>query len=299
MLFRSRLSTVCMLSCLLAVAGGPCSLTAGHSPARHGVRSRPLGLRTFSPHGSALGLCTSVMVNSQEAPTWAGVSLRQPAAFNFDNTGSWPAWLTQFEDYAYAFGLCQAPPDVQVRTLLYCMGPEARVLLDTFGLNATYLNDYDTVVKRFLEHFVHPLNEVYESSRFHKRVQQPGESVDSYYAELCKLVKWCNYPSPDVEERLVRDRFVVGLCDGRPSDQLCRNAKLSLKDAWTQARQAEDAEKEKTARGSESGQLTVNVDTTKSHRGPTHQRKTMKRSDDTSAVPSRGDIDSGSCSYCG
>lgn len=72
---------------------------------------------------------------------------------------------------------------------------------------------YNAVVARFTVHFVHPAYELYESSRFHKRIRQPDESVDAYYAELCKLVKHCNYPSAVIEEQLVRDKFVVGLRD--------------------------------------------------------------------------------------
>lgn len=44
-----------------------------------------------------------------------------------------------------------------------------------------------------------------------------------------------------MEERQVRDRFVVG----QLSDMLCRNTKLTLKDAWTQVCQSEDADKER------------------------------------------------------
>lgn len=34
-----------------------------------------------------------------------------------------------------------------------------------------------------------PVNEVYESSRFHRRVQLPDESVDGFYVELTLLAK--------------------------------------------------------------------------------------------------------------
>lgn len=37
------------------------------------------------------------------------------------------------------------------------------------------------------------------------------------------MVKRCNYASPEVEERLVRDHFVVGLLDRDLSDKLCRS----------------------------------------------------------------------------
>ncbi|XP_077527609.1 uncharacterized protein LOC144138979 [Haemaphysalis longicornis] len=210
------------------------------------------------------------MADEQQTPEckWLGISLRQPDAFDFNNAASRPTWKTRYEDYAAVSGVCHASAEVQVRSLLYCMGPESRPLLDTFSLSADELLSYETVVKRFTEHFVHPANELYDSSRFHKRTQEPGESVDAYYAELCRLVKRCNYPSVQVEERLVRDRFVVGLRDARLSEQLCRNSKLSLKEAWTQARQWEDAEKEKTAKGTVGGFSPVELDAAKAHKAP-------------------------------
>ncbi|XP_077553293.1 uncharacterized protein LOC144168100 [Haemaphysalis longicornis] len=210
------------------------------------------------------------MADEQQTPEckWLGISLRQPDAFDFNNAASWPTWKTRYEDYAAVSGVCHASAEVQVRSLLYCMGPESRHLLDTFSLSADELLSYKTVVKRFTEHFVHPANELYESSRFHKRTQERGESVDAYYAELCTLVKRCSYLSVQVEERLVRDRFVVGLRDARLSEQFCRNSKLSLKEAWTQARQWEDAEKEKTAKGTVGGFPPVELDAAKAHKAP-------------------------------
>ncbi|XP_037529171.1 uncharacterized protein LOC119406504 [Rhipicephalus sanguineus] len=180
-----------------------------------------------------------------EPPKLYGVNLQPPAPFDFANPATWSTWLSRYEDFTAVSGLTKASEDVQVRSLLYCMGPEARPLLETLSLDAESLASYQVVAARFTEHFVHPANELYESSRFHRRVQLPGESVDAYYAELCRMAKRCNYQSAAVEERLVRDRFVVGLRDSRLSDQLCRNAKLTLKEAWTQARQSEDADKEK------------------------------------------------------
>ncbi|XP_075740610.1 uncharacterized protein LOC119165085 [Rhipicephalus microplus] len=180
------------------------------------------------------------------APKKLSLNLQQPAPFDFVNPGTWPAWLSRYEDYAVVSGLTQASGDMQVRSLLYCMGPEARPLLETFSLDTASHASFQAVAASFTDHFVHPANELYESSRFHRRVQLPDESVDAYYAELCRMVKRCNYPSAEVEQRLVRDRFVVGLRDSRLSHQLYRNAKLTLKEAWMQARQSEDADKEKT-----------------------------------------------------
>lgn len=231
---------------------------------------------------------------------WLGISLRHPDAFDFTNAASWPTWKTRYEDYAVVSGVCHASAEVQVRSLLYCMGPESRPLLDTFSLSAEELLSYETVVRRFTQQFVHPANELYESSRFHKRTQESGESVDAYYAELCRLVKpmalvkRCNYPSTQIEERLVRDRFVVGLRDARLSDQLCRNYKLTLKNAWTQARQWEDADKEKAAKGIAEGSTPVQLDAAKFRKAP---RRSDARQRD---VPPRMERSGcANCSFCG
>lgn len=69
------------------------------------------------------------------------------------------------------------------------------------------------VKKAFLDRFGHPLNELYESTRFHRRVQQPGKTSDAFFTALRTLVKRCKYTSPEVEERLVRDSSLVGLVD--------------------------------------------------------------------------------------
>lgn len=98
---------------------------------------------------------------------WVGVNLRQPDAFDFCNAWSWPTWRRRYVDYAAVSGLLEASPDIQVCSLLYCMGPEARPLLDTLLLDAESLASFEAVVARLSEHFVHPANELYESSRFH------------------------------------------------------------------------------------------------------------------------------------
>lgn len=57
------------------------------------------------------------------------------------------------------------------------------------------------------------------------------------------MVKRCNYQSAAVKEKLIHDRLVVGLRNSCLLDQLCQNVNLTLKEAWTQAHQSEDADK--------------------------------------------------------
>ncbi|XP_037515575.1 uncharacterized protein LOC119392011 [Rhipicephalus sanguineus] len=172
-----------------------------------------------------------------------------------------------YEDFAAVSGLTEASEDVQLL-------PPASLSLRAPG------------------------HELYESSRFHRRVQLPGESVDTYYAELCRMVKRCNYQSAAVEERLVRDRFVIGLRDSRLSDQLCRNAKLTLKEAWTQARQSEDADKEKelTQNRTEHARE-LNLDAAKASKFASRRRSGAKPT--TSQPPAERARETSTCEFCG
>ncbi|XP_049267060.1 uncharacterized protein LOC125756397 [Rhipicephalus sanguineus] len=154
---------------------------------------------------------------------------------------------------------------------------------------------YDVVREKFNGYFVHPVNEVYESSRLHKRNQLPGETVDAFYTVLKNMVKKCNYPLT-VEDRLVRDRFVVGLLNSRLSDQLCRVSKLTLQDALTQARQHEDTEKEKQARSSQANPF--NIDALGKQQASAHSSDASQRCSRPEDNQQRVSL-SASCDYCG
>ncbi|XP_075547626.1 uncharacterized protein LOC142582106 [Dermacentor variabilis] len=241
---------------------------------------------------------TKVSLETGEPPKLYGVNFQPPALFDFANPPTWATWLSRYKNYAVISGLTQASEDMQVRSLLYCMDPEARPLLVTFSLDAQSLASYQAVANSFTQHFVHPANELYESSRFHRRVQLPEKSVDTYYAELRRMVKRCNYPSAAVEERLVRDWFVVGLRDSRLSDQLCRNAKFTLQDAWTQARQTVDADSEKAlSQNRTEHSRELNLDATKAKKFPSCRRSGAKpRSPQPQAERSR---EPSTCEFCG
>ncbi|XP_049522493.1 uncharacterized protein LOC125945008 [Dermacentor silvarum] len=200
-----------------------------------------------------------------EPPKLYGVNLQPPAPFDFAKPPTWATWLSRYEDYAVVSGLTEALKDTQVRSLLYCMGPGSHPLLETFSLDTQSLTSYQAVAP-FTEHFVHPGNELYESSRFHRRVQLPGESVDRCYAEFRRIVKRCNYPSAAVEERL--------------------------------ARQSEDADKEKAlSQNRTEHSRELNLDATKANTFPSRRRSGAKpRSPQPQAERSR---EPSTCEFCG
>ncbi|KAM7298774.1 uncharacterized protein ISCGN_019343 [Ixodes scapularis] len=163
------------------------------------------------------------MASEEQKPTMTAASsfvVQPPLPFDFKNAGQWPQWILRFEDYSFASGLYAAKDEVRTRTLLYCMGSQARIVLTSVGIGEDELGDYAKVKEKFDSYFVHPVNELYESARFHRRTQQSGESADAFYTALCIMAKRCNYRPPEVEDRLIRDRFVVGLLDTKLSDRL-------------------------------------------------------------------------------
>ncbi|KAL3218101.1 hypothetical protein MRX96_006079 [Rhipicephalus microplus] len=69
------------------------------------------------------------------------------------------------------------------------------------------------------------------------RRQQLGETVDQFAAELSKLADRCEFAS--MKERLIRDRFVVGLRDQVLSEELQMDPKLTMATASARARTSE------------------------------------------------------------
>lgn len=78
-------------------------------------------------------------------PTAAAFSLRSPPPFLFDEASRWPAWLQQFEDHSLASGLSAASEETKVRTLLYCRGRQARVVLSSIMLDDEAYRSYADV----------------------------------------------------------------------------------------------------------------------------------------------------------
>ncbi|KAL3189922.1 hypothetical protein MRX96_020261 [Rhipicephalus microplus] len=164
-----------------------------------------------------------------------------PPAFDFDRTSEWPSWIQLFDDYRFASGLNERSEEAQVRTLLYTMGRQAREIFLTFTLSEQQQKQYETVRKKFDDHFVAARNLVYESACFHRRIQQPGESVDQFITALHTLADRCDYKE---KERMIRDRFVVGLSDAKLSESLQMDANLTLASALAKARLKETVQRQ-------------------------------------------------------
>lgn len=182
------------------------------------------------------------MATATPAPPPPTPGLQPPPPLDFDSTSEWPAWIQHFDDYRYASGLNERSEEAQVRTLLYTMGRQARDIFATFNLSVEDSKKFELVKKKFDEYFIKETNVVYESACFHKRHQMPGESIDQFMTALHVLAEKCDFG--EFKQRLIRDRFVVGLRDEQLSESLQMDPKLSLATALAKARLKETVQQQ-------------------------------------------------------
>ncbi|XP_075739523.1 uncharacterized protein LOC142784986 [Rhipicephalus microplus] len=165
------------------------------------------------------------------------LGIKPPKLFDFKNAADWPAWMNEFDDYRFASGLLEKKDEVQVRTFLYTMGRKSREILRSLNVKDEEMEDFKLVKSKFNDYFVHTKNIFYESAHFNLCRQQLGETVDQFATELSKLADRCEFTG--MKERLIRDRFVVGLRDQVFSEELQMDPKLTMATALGRARTSE------------------------------------------------------------
>lgn len=127
------------------------------------------------------------------------------------------------------------------------MGPEAESIVRCRDLTAAQLKNFDTVKTELTNHFIPKRNLIFERARFHKRVQESGESVDSFIKALYDLIQHCEYGA--IRDKLIRDRLVVGLRDQALSEKLQMDEKLTLDTAKQKCLTHENVKKQQILKG--------------------------------------------------
>ena len=160
-----------------------------------------------------------------------------PSPFDFAKPEEWPKWLKRFERFRQASELCKKSEESQVNTLLYSMGKKADVILQSFGLGEEELKKYETVVDNFQRHFISRRNVIFERAKFNSRIQEEGETADSFITALYGLAEHCGFGQ--LHDELIRDRIVVGIRDVALSEKLQMDPNLNLQKAVNCVRQSE------------------------------------------------------------
>ena len=148
---------------------------------------------------------------------------------------SWRKFLRSWNNYEIASNLKAEPNEYRCSVLLAIIGDDALERFDGFRFdNDNEKTDIDVVLKKFEEFCVGSTHEAFESYRFHVRNQEQTESIDAYVAELRKLAKGCNFG--DFEDRMLRDRILVGCKSEHVREKLLEDSTLTLKKAIEIAR---------------------------------------------------------------
>jgi predicted aspartyl protease len=225
-------------------------------------------------------------------------SITPPGKFDFRQPESWTRWLRRFDRYLEASGLSNKSEERQVSALIYAMGDEADEILHTFGLSDANRKKYKTVAEKFSSHFITKRNIVFERAKFNRRIQEPGEPVDTFITSLYTLVEHCDYGA--LRDELIRDRIVVGIQDKSLSEKMQTTDDLTLTKAITMARQKECVKKQQVLLHSEATDKVVtasaSADAIKKTRPGRFQRH---KSPKVPTYPPKTTSKSSECHRCG
>ncbi|GFR65841.1 Pol polyprotein [Elysia marginata] len=138
---------------------------------------------------------------------------------------NWKRFHRQWKNYAIASRLQEENAEFPVAIFMTCKGDEALDIIE--GLPLTDLSSIIIALEFFC---IGERNEVFESYTFHKRYQKTGESIDTYYKE-----------QKHDEDRMIRDRLVIGIVDDKTREKLLEKKQLTLGEALDICRAQEQA----------------------------------------------------------
>lgn len=139
---------------------------------------------------------------------------------------NWRVFWQNYQIFATAAGVDKMAEPVRVAIFLNAIGPAAVEVFNAFNLTTEQKSKYDEVTKAF-ENFCKPKkNEVYESFLFFNRNQSSGEPFDNFLMALKKMVRNCGFG--DQEDRMIRDRIVMGTCNKALQKKLLEKDDLDL-----------------------------------------------------------------------
>ncbi|XP_077863977.1 uncharacterized protein LOC144349037, partial [Saccoglossus kowalevskii] len=114
--------------------------------------------------------------------------------------------------------------------LLSSVGPKTYALIKNLCQpDGPTKSSYADLVKLVKAHYTPKPSEIVERYKFNSRVRKPGESVQSYMAELRRLSEHCNFGT--TLETMLRDRLVCGINDQTTQRKLLMETTLSLENA--------------------------------------------------------------------
>ena len=150
-----------------------------------------------------------------------------PEKFDFSRPEEWLKWSRRFERFRQASGLQEeADEPKQINTLIYAMGDAADDIMKSFQLTAEQEKKCDMVKQKFDQYFVVKRNVIFERVKFNRRMQEEGETVDSFVTALYCLAEHRYRYLPATDDRLKELR------DQLQQDAVTRQIMTYCTDGW-------------------------------------------------------------------
>ncbi|XP_030596890.1 uncharacterized protein K02A2.6-like isoform X2 [Archocentrus centrarchus] len=193
---------------------------------------------------------------------------------------NWRAFKQRFQLYIAALGFETKPDARKVALLLTIAGPQAIEVYNTFVYDdPSDKEKFNTVIEKFDAHCSPKKNETYERYIFRSRIQQRGESFDSFLTDLKLKAQTCNFAI--LRDSMIRDQIVFGVVDKKVRERLLRETELTLEGA-IRICQACELSQQHVKTFSEMGATAVSDSVTVGAVSSQSGRRTQPRSDNRS-----------------
>ena len=171
-----------------------------------------------------------------------------PLPMDFSNRGTelitqkWRKWSLTMQLYLDL--TIKSKSEVEkCKTFLYLIGEEGRDIFDTLTIEPDEQNKIEPLFKAFEAYCKPKVHKTYERFKFNKRDQREGEAMDVWITELKMMAKNCEYR--DLENELIRDRIICGVCDTKLQERLLRADEMNLDKTIDACRQHETSQQQK------------------------------------------------------
>lgn len=160
------------------------------------------------------------------------MDFKPPTQFSASNVADWPLWKQKFEIYMIATEKSKCSEQVKIATLLACIGDEGIHLYNTLGDDKK--STLEKLLQEFDIHYVPKKVVAMETFTFNNMVQEEGKNIDQYLTDLRKQAQLCDFVCKNdackraYDERMIRDRMIIGLSDKESQLRLLREKDLTV-----------------------------------------------------------------------
>lgn len=231
-------------------------------------------------------------------------NLPAPLSLEGNLSVNWRKFKQSFNIYMTASKYENESNKRQTAILLNLIGQEALELHNTFTYEQEDdVKDITKVLQKFEDYCNPKKNILHSRFLFYKRKQLEAESFDSFYTEVKKLVRDCEFKH---EEEMLRDKVVLSSSDKETQDRIIKLGTITLNDAVENFRVAE-IQKEQLKLMKTEAVAVIKRDQT-SRQGPApnmynqYQRdrgRQYSRYDSSFRANSGANINSSKCPKCG